>query len=556
VTLRTHQAIQPTRRPILALAAPCLIIVLLTAVVTWPQCLHMGTRVGAHDDPLFSIWRLAWVAHALATDPRHLLDGNIFYPARNTLTFSDATMLEGLLAAPLFWLGVSPVLIYNILLLGGIAGSGVAMFVLARHLLGGDGAAVVPAVVSAAIFTMAPYRIEHYMHLELQWAMWVPLTLWAIHRAVEERSWRHGILGGLFLWLQILSSVYYGVFLTATAAVFVLLLLVAYPKATVRAMPALLLGALAALVLAVPYALPYLRTGRALGARRTTEVMTYSATLWNYLASAPQSWLWGWTAPRWGSAELSLFPGAVAAGLAIAAVLYRPRRLTFVYASLAAATIELSLGLNGRLYTWMFDHISALHGLRSPSRFGIMACCAIAMLAGFGAQALLARTSRFGPAVSAALVLLVALDDGTSGMTLTDVPYQPSATSNVYKTIRAQGPGVILELPLPRLDALPGREAAYMFWSITHWHPLVNGYSGYYPPEFLEMVVRTEGFPDDRSLEELAFVGVHYVVVHKGFFDADQYSSLLVRMLEQPALQPLGIYPDPSGGAALFAVAK
>jgi hypothetical protein len=157
--------IDRTRRPILAFAAPCLIILLLTVVVTWPQCLSMGTRVGAHDDPLFSIWRLAWVAHALATDPRHLFDSNIFYPARNTLAFSDAMMIEGLLAAPLFWLGVSPVLIYNVLLLGGIAGSGVAMFVLARHLLGGDGPAVAPAVVSAAIFTMAPYRVEHYMHL-------------------------------------------------------------------------------------------------------------------------------------------------------------------------------------------------------------------------------------------------------------------------------------------------------------------------------------------------------------------------------------------------------
>jgi hypothetical protein len=178
------------------------------------------------------------------------------------------------------------------------------------------------------------------------------------------------------------------------------------------------------------------------------------------------------------------------------------------------------------------------------------------MLAGFGARALHTRSQRFGPGVSAALVLLVALDDGTTGMNLMDPPYQPSSTSNVYKTIRAQGPGVVLELPLARLDALPGHEAEYTFWSITHWHPLVNGYSGYYPPEFLEMVVRTEGFPDDRSLEELALVGVHYIVVHKAFFDADQYSSLLVRMLEQPALQPLGVYPDPSGSAALFALAK
>jgi hypothetical protein len=230
--------------------------------------------------------------------------------------------------------------------------------------------------------------------------------------------------------------------------------------------------------------------------------------------------------------------------------------LTFVYAALAAATIELSLGLNGRVYAWLFNHISALQGLRSPSRFGIISCCAIAMLAGFGAQALLTRTSRFGPGLSAALVLLVALDDRTTGMYLTDLPYQPSSTANVYKTIRAQGPGVVLELPLPRLDALPGREAAYIFWSITHWHPLVNGYSGYYPLEYAEIVVRTEGFPDDRSLAELTHVGVRYIVVHKAFYDAGQYRSLLLRIAKRPALQPLGIYPDPSGSAALFVLAK
>src|ERR1700730_17975316 len=93
--------IDRTRRPILAFAVPRLIILLLMAEVTWTLCLSMGTRSGAHDVPLFSIWRLAWVAHALATDPRHLFDGNIFYPARNTLAFFHGLMIERLLAAPL-----------------------------------------------------------------------------------------------------------------------------------------------------------------------------------------------------------------------------------------------------------------------------------------------------------------------------------------------------------------------------------------------------------------------------------------------------------------------
>src|SRR4029077_3386956 len=146
--------------------------------------LYLGTKVAVHNDPFFSTWRLAWIAHALRTDPHHLYDANIFYPERNTLAYSDAMLLEGALGAPFIWAGVSPVLVYNILVLAGIVSPGVGAFVLVRYLTKNAGA----ALVSAAIFTLMPYRVEHFMHLELQWAMWMPLAFWALHRAVAEGS--------------------------------------------------------------------------------------------------------------------------------------------------------------------------------------------------------------------------------------------------------------------------------------------------------------------------------------------------------------------------------
>ena len=193
-------------RRLFGLAGPMLLVCGLSVFVTWPQALLLNAQVAAHHDAFFSIWRLGWIAHALRTTPLHIFDANIFHPAKGTLAFSDATMLEGLLGAPLFWVGLSPVLIYNLLLLAGFVGSGLGMFVLARHLTRATG----PSLAAAAIFTMLPYRIEHVMHLELQWAMFIPLTFWAMHRAVEGSSWRWGIMAGLFLWLQILACVYYG----------------------------------------------------------------------------------------------------------------------------------------------------------------------------------------------------------------------------------------------------------------------------------------------------------------------------------------------------------
>jgi hypothetical protein len=212
------------------------------------------------------------------------------------------------------------------------------------------------------------------------------------------------------------------------------------------------------------------------------------------------------------------------------------------------------------VYSWAFSHVGALHGLRSPSRFGIIACCAIAVLAGFGAQMIGARFATAGPraavALAVALTLLVAIDNSTRGMFLMNLRYEPPNTFNVYKTIRALGPGAILELPIARLDALPGHEALYMFWSTAHWHPIVNGYSGYYPSEFTETVVRTEGFPDDQSLLQLRNIGVRYIVVHRPFYSEDRYQELLLEMAERSELQPHGTFRDQQGEAQLFVLTK
>jgi hypothetical protein len=531
-------------------------IVVLTMFVTWPQCWYLGTRVAVHDDSYFSMWRLAWIAHALATDPRHLFDANIFHPARGVLAFSDATLFEGLLGAPLLWANTSPIVVYNLLLLGGIAASGLAMFVLARHVIG----AMAPALVAAAIFTMAPYRIEHFMHLELQWTMWMPLTFWAFHRAIDEGAWRFGVLGGVFLWLQVVSSVYYGVFLAMTTAVFVVLLLASAPRRARAALPGLIGGTLVAVLLTMPYALPYLNNARRLGPRPKDAVAAFSATPLDYFVSPPQNWLWGWTAAAGSGAERNLFPGVLAIALAATAFAYRPRRLVFVYFAIAALSIELSFGLNGRLYSWLFDHVGTLQGFRAPARFAAIACCAIAVLAGFGADVVFRRLSAAGAGAArgavACMFILLAIEYRNTGMILTDIAYDPPTVYNVYKAVRALGPGAVVELPLPALDKLPGLEVHYAFASIGHWYPLVNGYSGYYPPEYSETVGRMENFPDDRSIARLRNIGVHYLIFHPHLYAADEYASLVKRMAERRELRPYGTFPAEGGNAELFLLEK
>ena len=123
----TYTFTHSTRRW-LPLIGAVILASIATIVVTWPQFLA-PTKVVDHFDPYFSVWRLGHIAHALKRWPIALFDANIFYPAKGTLAYSDATLLEGVLAAPLFWAGVEPTLIYNVLLYAGFVLSGAAIFV-------------------------------------------------------------------------------------------------------------------------------------------------------------------------------------------------------------------------------------------------------------------------------------------------------------------------------------------------------------------------------------------------------------------------------------------
>ncbi len=521
----------------------------LTVAVTWPQALNPAGTLLGHHDTYFSIWRVAWIAHAVANSPLHLFDANIFSPASGTLTYSDAMLLQGLFASPLLWSGVSSTLVHNLLLCIGYAGSGLAMFVLARHLTG----QVAPGLIAAAVFTLAPYRTEHLMHLELQWVMWAPLTLWAIHRTVETASWRWGALAGLFFALQTLSCVYYGVFLAMLLCGIVPLLLLTGGLRTGRALPALAVGAVVAAVLVGPYAWQYVQTSEQLGGRDMREVVRYSAQPMNYLASPAISRFWGWTADRWGGNETRLFPGLIAALLACASVLNRSRRWVFVYAAATAFAVWLSFGVNNGVYRWLFERVSLLQGLRSSSRFAIIAVATLAVLAAFGAQALAERT-RWRKALVPVLLALLTIDSSNRAFALTDEALMKP--SPLYKVIRSSGPGVIIELPLPTLNRLPGWDGYYSLWSIQHWFPLMNGYSGYYPPDYVQTMIRMESFPDDASIARLNAHNVRYLVVHKAFYDPERYTGLLLRLATRPEFRPYGTYKDALGDAVLFVMER
>jgi hypothetical protein len=531
------------RNTLLGAAAALLV---LTVIVTWPQALHLGSAVPDHDDPFLSMWRLSWIAHALPRDPGRLFDGNIFYPHLRTLAYSDATLLQGLIAAPWLWAHVNPVLVYNLLLLTGIVSSGLGMFVLVRRLTHDPDA----ALVSAAMFTLAPYRIEHYMHLELQWTVWMPLTLWAVHRVFEKPTVGRGVAVGVLLSLQLLSSIYYGVFLGLIVAALVLMLAASRRGQARAVVVPLCAAALLAGGVALIYSLPYMESARVVGTRAEAELTSFSAQVASYFSAPQENWLWGSASYPFEGDELRLFPGLVAVALAVVGVAaHRRERLVWIYLALALLAIDLSLGTNGTTYRWLYGHVGVLQGFRAPARFGILAVCSLAVLAGFG-FAYLTRRLAASRAMFIAVLAAIGLECGSAPLRLMEVP---RATPDVYTFLQKvpgkQDQSAVIELPMSS-----GFNVFYMFWSTRHWRPLVNGYSGYIPRDYDETVKRMKTFPDAASIARLRTLNVEYILVHEYYYGQQERTALILSMVRSRELIPVGRYRDWIGTTQVFAL--
>ena len=493
-----------------------------TVVITWPQVIRFDS-IPHHEDAFFSLWRLGWIAHALTTDPWHLFDGNIFYPERYTLAYSDGVLVEGLIALPFIQAGVPVVYVYNALVLGSFVACGLAMYLLARRLTGSTAA----ALLAGLVFAFAPFRFDHYYHLELLWSPWMPLAFWFAHRTVESGRPRDGVGTGLCVALQVLSSIYYGVFL-ATALVVLVPVLLAGRITTLRrrALTSFAAGAAVAALLVLPYMAPYWLARDAVGERNAGEALLYGAGPRHYLATMPDNLLMGPVTGSWGRPEKRLFPGVIAVGLLVVALWPPVTRTKLAYALVLAVAINLSFGPRGIGYEWLREHVVFYRGLRAPARLGQVALLAFAALAAIGASRLHGwLASRRRPA-DAVMALLIAVVLAESLVTPRDLRSVPTAAPPAYRWLAEHRDLVIAELPMPSRHNAPLHEAEFQFLSTFHWHPLLNGYSGNWSDAQVQLLDAVESFPSDASLAALEARGASHVLVHERFYGSDRYRRI------------------------------
>jgi hypothetical protein len=507
--------------------------VVLAVVMTWPMMSAPGqlTRMDTHDGK-FSVWNVAWVAHALLTDPVNVFNANIFHPQPGTLAYSEANLVAGLMAAPVYAATGNPVTAHNLVVFVSLVLAFVLTWALVRRLTGSAWAGLAPG----AAFAFSTYVSAHTAHVQLLLVFVVPLVLIVWHWFEDAPSVRRGAGLGATLTFSVLTCAYYGIMMGL--AVGFAALWFAWRRAAPRPYwvglaAAVVVAALTVAPVAVPYA--SLRSEGVRSELNVDEARTYSADHRAYMRghSGPLTQMlpaaWEAEIDRYvgrvgvGSAEV-LFPGLIVLILAAIGLVriphfapravgrgeLEPRRIATVsgfYVALTILAVWASLGPRAGLYVWLADVIPFMSFLRAPARFGVLTLMGVAVFAGWGIAAL-ATNSRRAAAFAAVLMALVAFELRVP-WPLRPVPPVPEAYQVLAGMPRAGT--LVLHFPYRQGEWFPHVEP--MFWSMWHWQPLVNGYSDYIPQDVIDLAIPVNGFPSVEAFGILKTRDVRYVVI-------------------------------------------
>jgi hypothetical protein len=212
---------------------------------------------------------------------------------------------------------------------------------------------------------------------------------------------------------------------------------------------------------------------------------------------------------------------------------------------------------------WLYDLIPGFKAVRFVSRWGIFAITGMACASAILGTIVFKRQRRVLLWLPIVLVVLALIELRPYPLYLIAIP---SLVENlpVNRFLRNHPGGV--------LATLPGRYAVNRFAdgvtqdarltyaaSCFHYHPTVNGMSGFDPPFYEKVVLPLlEAFPHSESLKLLEALGVRWIHLQGKFYEKNHFDDLVAFAASHPerfrlvfhqgnevVLERLGLFSDP-----------
>ena len=538
--LKFNKLVRPARH----LAVP-VVLLLLSLASTWPlvmapaSSLPMGTETRP-TVPLFNVWTIWWNAQSAVSGYSGYWDAPIFCPQKGAFAFSEPMPLS-IVAAPIIWATGNRFLAYNFLLILILCLNGWSAFSLLRRLhfdrqiqwTGG------------AMMTLLPLIHSWIGVIQLVPVFGILWTISAALRFVHRPTAIRGILLGIAFCVTYFMCVYYGLFLLIPLSLS-LLWIIGNRFFRLRTWRSLGLGLIAAGVICSPFALHQVQTQRLHAPLPQQYLAGFSALAKDY-------WVPPW--PHWSTVRdisdqpdvtfdgFKLCPGFLklalaATGIGFGLVNRKNRRWTLFCLTLMCTAFALSLGPWLRIWGWqpylmLVNHVPGFGQARNVFRFAILVHLMVVLLSMAGLQGLLTAVRvHIRQAIMHRLVSVFVVCLGVAAVVEILPPAQPLyrsmgslSTPSWVTHLAVQTPedSIITCIPFPFRPDVAGyeQEAQWMYWQTFHRRQMVNGYSGYFPPEYLKLKMTMTAFPALETLSRLRGLGVNYCVIKRNAIFAE-----------------------------------
>lgn len=458
--------------------------VLASVVVTWPLPAHLNSLIIDKEDGLLLTWILNWsIDHPLS------YDANIFYPNTKTLAYSETMLPLALIAGPIVKLFNEPLLAYNLSFLLGFILSGFVFYLLLQH-ISHDG---LRAFLLAVMFNFSALRLTYIDKVQIQL-----FNLWPLLLAIFflYRRQKAGFI--FFFVISSLTSVLFFYFLAVIWAVEFMV------EKGVR--PWLIRTAFVGCVLVLPFVAPYLQVSKEFNYVRPirdaihfslvpSDLLTFGIGFW-VVALLTLARLRDWR-------RLDVFDKRVFFLALAGLVLALGPAMHFVRETVRVGPLP-AIPLP---YAVLYYVVPGFAGFRAPFRW--------ALLFGIFIFVAAARTFKIGKPVLVVLAVLTIFEIKIPFRYEKVPPYSEFPKEQIWLRDNYKGRAVI-QFPIYNWGDYPGRtvETAREYFSTAHYHPMVNGFSGFSPADWQAKVYWLQReFPNDETLSYLEGIGVKLVLM-------------------------------------------
>jgi len=515
----------------------------------WDAALPLGARP-VTTVPLFNLWTYQHTFEFVSGGADSYWCPEIFAPRRGMLAMSDPQPLTAAVYTFLRCL-MSPVAAYNTLALIVLTTNGIAAGWMAVG-LGCCRPAAIAATIGVVWLPFVAAEIGVLQMTVLAPVIWTTGLLARFHRTAVPID--AGLIG-IGISACYLTSGYWGLWLALMSFVSGLALL---RREHLRRGPLVGIVAAAAIVIVccgpfVFYQQTYVGDYHWDGA----YIDSLAASVVDYVRVGDESVAakMPWTLPA-GPWPIRLYPGAL---LVIAAIvgswqLLREtsgqtweancksssmvsRRWLFVTLLMIQVALVLSFGRvealgDGSPMNLLQSVVPGLDKLRSPYRLGMFVAVLMLPLAAIGID----RWWRWSPKFAAIVIMLglaeiVPFSGFSAGATdisaVLDAP--PAWCEFLQRSKNAEEPdsdGRIVHLPMSGSEAGYNATCRAMLLQSVHGRPMVDGYSGFFPPEVTRLRTQTLRFPDGPSAMALLRAGTRWIVVDRSRMTRLQLSNL------------------------------